>query len=222
MSTSDHPPELDVGVAGASARREHARRHANRQQRVRARHPLIGGALLALSDDPMHEKVWARGAGGEERVARVLADRLPPEAIVLHDRRIPGSSANIDHIAVARSGIWVIDTKRYTGKVGIKAPLFGEAKLTINGRDQSKLVEGLSKQVELVRTAADILAPGAPVHGALCIVDADLPLLGATTFRGFPLLHPRPLAKRISRTAVITPDRVHQIAVALSGRFPAA
>src|SRR5690349_12414256 len=43
---------IDVGTAGASARREFERRKARRDQRVRARHPKIGGLLLALSDEP--------------------------------------------------------------------------------------------------------------------------------------------------------------------------
>ena len=67
-----------------------------------------------MQDAPQHERSWARGAGGEELVARALAKHCPDVA-VLHDRRIPGSRANIDHIAVAATGVWVIDTKRYKG-----------------------------------------------------------------------------------------------------------
>ncbi len=52
---------------------------------------------------------------------------------MLHDRRIPGSRANIDHIAIATSGVWVIDAKRYKGKVQVSRPLFGQPKLTIAG-----------------------------------------------------------------------------------------
>jgi hypothetical protein len=37
--------------------------------------------------------------------------------VVLHDRRIPGRRSNIDHLVIARSGVWVVDTKRYRGKV---------------------------------------------------------------------------------------------------------
>jgi hypothetical protein len=33
----------------------------------------------------------------------------------LHDRRIPGTRANIDHIAVGPRGVFVIDAKKYTG-----------------------------------------------------------------------------------------------------------
>jgi hypothetical protein len=224
VTNENHRPEFEfeAGTAGASARREHERRRTNREQRVRERHPYIGGALLAFSDDPTHETAWATGARGEEHVAAVLKARLRPEAVVLHDRRVPRSRANIDHIAIAPSGVWVIDTKRYTGKVAVHAPLFGKAKLTIAGRDQTKLIDGLGKQVALVTEAMASIDPDAPVHGALCIVDADLPLLGTTTFRGFPLLHPKPLAKRINRGEASGVERVRLTAGALAERFPVA
>jgi hypothetical protein len=88
--------------------------------------------------------------GGEEQVARPLAKHLDSSLVVLHDRRIPGSHVNIDHIALARSGAWAIDAKRYKGKVAISRPLFREAKLTIAGRDKTKLVAGIAHQVAIV------------------------------------------------------------------------
>lgn len=70
-----------------------------------------------LSDDPQTTKVWAAGASGEERVAQVLHERLGDKAVLLHDRKVPGTRGNIDHLAIASSGVWVIDAKRYQGKV---------------------------------------------------------------------------------------------------------
>jgi hypothetical protein len=56
---------------------------------------------------------WLRGAAGEEATAALL-DRLPARRwIVLHDRRLPGSRANVDHIVIGRGGVWVIDSKAY-------------------------------------------------------------------------------------------------------------
>jgi Nuclease-related domain len=222
MSADGGGDDIDLGTAGASARREHERRRANREDRVRAKHPRIGGALLALSDDPTHETVWDRGAGGEEHVAKFLAKYLNDGVVVLHDRCIPRSRANIDHIAVAPSGVWVIDSKRYKGKVAVSKPLFGKAKLTIAGRDKSKLVEGLAKQVALVEAAMPEVAPGVQVRGALCFVDADLPMLGKLSFNGYPLLYPRPLAKRINGDGPLAGKRVRGVAAELARRFPAA
>jgi Nuclease-related domain len=221
-------PLLDLGTAGASARREHDRRHANRERRTREKHPHIGGFLLAVQDDPTHELVWARGAKGEEVVARELAKHCGPTVLILHDRRIPRSHANIDHIAVAPSGVWVIDSKRYAGKVSVTTPLFGQSKFVIKGHDQSKLADGLAKQVALVEAAtancgvAGDEARGVPVRGALCFVDADLPLLGKLSFRGFRLLYPKALAKIMNADGPMSAEQVRAVATALAVQFPSA
>ena len=47
------------------------------------------------------------GAEGEERVARDLEKRCGSDVVFLHDRRVPRSRANIDHLLVAPSGVWV-------------------------------------------------------------------------------------------------------------------
>lgn len=100
-----------TGTASASARRKRDRRKARRGDAVRSRHLRIGGLLLALKEPPAHERRWAYGAGGEEMVAAALDRNLRADAVVLHDRAIPGSRANIDHIAVTPSGVQVVDTK---------------------------------------------------------------------------------------------------------------
>ena len=47
------PPELDTGAAGASARQEHQRRRANREQGVRDKHPRTAALRLALIRVPL-------------------------------------------------------------------------------------------------------------------------------------------------------------------------
>jgi len=211
------------GTAGASARREHERRKANREKRVRDKHPRIGGLILALGEPPRHERAWAQGASGEEYVAERLAKYLNDGARVLHDRRIIGSRTNIDHIVIAPSGVWVVDSKRgYRGNVAVTNPLFGSAKLTIAGRDQTKLVAGVEKQVGLIERALGDLAPKTPVHGALCFVDADLPVLGNLRLHGISLLHPKRLSKRINAKPTLSPQRVREVANELAERFPSA
>lgn len=53
---------------------------------------------------------WRRGAEGETATAVVLA-RLSRRWVVLHDLAVPGSLANIDHLVIGPTGVWVIDTK---------------------------------------------------------------------------------------------------------------
>ncbi len=145
--------EIDRGEAGASAAREWKRRHERRVTQIRTRHKHLGGLLLALSSDPHSTTAWATGARGEQTIGHSL-DRLREEGIaVLHDRRIPGSRANIDHLVVSQAGVFVIDTKHYKGRVE-QRDLGGwfktDLRLYVGGRDRTKLIEGVKPQVEAV------------------------------------------------------------------------
>lgn len=66
-----------------------------------------------------------KGARGERRVNSVLGRKLPAnEYKVFHDLTLPSSygPTQIDHIVVSRYGIFVIETKNYTGWI------FGDAR----------------------------------------------------------------------------------------------
>jgi Nuclease-related domain len=63
-------------------------------------------------------RTWQRGAAGERRTARLL-DRLTCEGfVVFHDLAVPGNiRANVDHLAIGVTGVFVIDSKQWTGSV---------------------------------------------------------------------------------------------------------
>ena len=184
---------IGSGAAGASARREFDRRKAAREKRVRAAHPKLGGFILAVTEEPQSTRAWEVGAEGEEKLGRGLDARVGDSLRVLHDRRIPGTRANVDHIAVAGSGVFVIDAKRYTGRPHLKAEggLFSprRERLLVGSRDCTKLVDGVLKQMDVVR---GVIGEEVPLHGVLCFVEADWPLLGgAFTTRGVQALWPK-------------------------------
>ena len=74
---------------------------------------------------------WLRGAVGEEATARALGRLQPGAGWSLHDLRIPGSRANLDHLVIGPRGVWVVDTKttrdRVRGRWG--QVRFGERRL---------------------------------------------------------------------------------------------
>ncbi len=62
-------------------------------------------------------RTWQRGAHGERHTARLL-DRLTRDGfIVFHDLAVPGSPANVDHLVIGPTGVFVIDSKQWTGSV---------------------------------------------------------------------------------------------------------
>jgi len=193
--------------AGASAFREYERRkakdvEATEQRRERVRNRFGGGkfgsvvaAFTVDGDERSSTKVWQQGAVGEVAVGNTLDALSSAEFEVLHDRRIPRSRANIDHIVVNSSGVWVIDTKRYLGKRPERYRKSGGYGLKVGGRKRDALVDGVLRQVESVRGS---LSDKVPVRGLLCFVDADWPLIGGSfEVQGIRVVWPKRLAREL-------------------------
>jgi hypothetical protein len=225
--TPDLPLELGTvdGIAGGSAAREFDRRHDARQERVQANHPKIGKFLLAVFDDPQSTKAWSTGAVGEQLLGEMLAGIAGDSLRVLDDRRITRSTANIDHLVVCPSGVFVIDAKRYRDarpELRVEGGLIRprEELLIVGGRDRTKLVDGMQKQLALVRVAlAD--EPDVPVNGVLCFVDADWPLIGgAFTVQGVAVMWMKKLKAALTQPGELNPDRIADLQWQLHEAFP--
>ena len=207
------------GTAGGSARREYDRRRVKDEAKVREAWGRFGNLAVALTPERTSTRVWSTGAEGEARVGARL-DGIASDSIrVLHDRRIPGSKANIDHLVVTPSGVWVIDTKKYKGSPslhvegGLLRPRV--EKLTVNGRDKSKLVDGVLWQVDCVRK----VVPDVPVRAILCFVDSEWPLLaGPFQVNGVEVLWPKKLVSRLTSAVPGLVD-LDAVAARLGGKF---
>jgi hypothetical protein len=84
---------------------------------------LLGVAVAALVGwrlrfRPSEQaRSWQRGAHGERGTARLL-DRLTRDGyVIFHDLAVPGSDANVDHLVIGSTGLFVIDSKQWTGSV---------------------------------------------------------------------------------------------------------
>jgi hypothetical protein len=226
-------PTVGTGVPGASAMREYDRRTARDAAKIAARKAAVTAKFgdgflgriasrIAVDDRPPRTtSIWKQGAIGERLVAARLDSLSEVSVVALHDRRIPGTRANIDHIAITPWGVWVIDTKRYLAKRpklvvsgGILRPR--KEDLKVGAHLASKLVEGVAWQIERVRSSLDA---DVPVRGALCFVDADWPLIGGDfTVRGIRVCWPGRLAKVLLQTEPPTLD-VWAITRVLATRF---
>lgn len=224
-------PDVASSVAGGSARTQAQRRRAKQDARLQAERearPVLGRIRQGLFPETDAGVEWEKGAVGEERLAASLNPLVEDGTIsALHDRRIPRSTANIDHLVVAASGIWVVDAKRYKGRISkaMRGGFFSSrAVLTVNGRDRTKLVEGVDKQVGVVRAAlaASGIEP-VPVLGALCFVDGDWGL----RFRPFTIdrvlvTWPKALRDHLRAPGGLDADRRGQLIEALALALPPA
>jgi hypothetical protein len=215
--------ELDRGTAGRLAQAEFDRRHHKREERIDAKFGRLAGIVKFLSDDPRSTKAWASGASGEMRVAKELADKLGTSAVLLSDRRVPRTRGNIDHIAIAASGVWVIDSKHYAGRVEQidKGGWFRtDWRLYVDGRDKTKLVDALDWQIAAVEKV--LSGEEVPIHAALCFVGADWGLFSKPFQQaGFWVTWVTKLAEMILEPGPLDEDAVQAIAAKLAHGLPA-
>lgn len=113
-----------------------------------------------------HAEHYEKGADGEALTAQALST-LPPGWTVLHDVKWPGRRfANIDHIVVGPGGIFVVDSKNWSGRISVN-----DHQLRQNGRSREKAVVGC---VDAAMAVAELSASFAPhVFPVLCFVGGD-------------------------------------------------
>jgi hypothetical protein len=206
--------------AGQSARRQYEKRRDARQALLRKRFGRLAPIAGLIGGESSTERNWRRGAEGEVRTAERLARRLEGRGVVvLQDRRIPGSRANIDHLAIGPAGIMVIDSKNYEGKVVVRG-----GKLFVNGHNRTKLIHGAKHQCEVVRAAvADTPFAEIPIDAALAWVDVDgLPMLRTLRINGVLIDGTRKIVKRASRPGPLSIAEIDQLAALLNDELAPA
>lgn len=225
QSVVENSEPADSGIAGASARREYERRKADRETRVKSRFGRFGGVVLALTDDPQSTRASAAGARGEEKLAKSLEGIAGLR--MLHDRRVPRSPANIDHILISPAGVFVVDAKNYRGTIAIRNRGWffrPNHRLYVGRRDCSALATGLDWQVRAVTAAltAAGVDPLPPIKPVLCFIDGEWPLFSAPDeYAGVRLEGTGSIRKLVAAPTVLDPTSIERLARLLSAALPA-
>ncbi len=243
-----------VGVAGRSARREARRRRSNFVAPAafvglvvlagpsvivssvghRTGLPLIAAAatatglatLLAGRAMPAGAS-WKIGADGEQLLATMLARRLPPIAVVLHDRSIPGVRANIDHVVVGPAGVYVLDAKRLAARVVVRSTRGADrrrrGRLVVGGRNRADLLDGMAYQCRAVEHALAVAGFGNSirVRPMVVLVARRRPRRGSIVDGVW--VGPAPAAcSQVASRGPLTPARIEQVAEVLIAALPPA
>lgn len=213
-------PDLPDPSAGASAADHHRALLGNDGLNDHNDVPLVDllGPLAPLESVPAAK--WRRGAEGERRTAQLLAPLRHVGWTVLHDRRVPGSAANVDHLVVGPSGVWVVDSKSWRGRVKV----LGDGRLWYGRRC-------LDGDLRILRWAANVIGrtldghgPAAEplhVHPVLCIHGARLPR-AQLFFEEVTLTTPEALFDLLtSAPACLTADEIGRLSARAAKAVPA-
>ncbi len=218
---------IDPGVAGRSAREKHDRLEARRDAAISERWGTgrVARIVRAFSEEPQSTRAWAIGAAGEEKLAAEL-DGVPGLRM-LHDRRVPGTRGNIDHIVIGPAGVFVVDAKNYHGSIAIQDRggwFRTDLRLTIAGRDRSSMADHMDWQVNAVQAAleraglerAPVLTP------VLCFLNVEWPIFRPpNSFRGVRLESHRSIKRLVTSPMSLTEEEADRLIGALAKELPA-
>jgi hypothetical protein len=133
----------------------------------------VGGASTLRWASSGNSRNRRKGAAGEYLIDQRLHRDLVHSEVILNDRQVPGGSGNIDHVVVAPSGVWVIDTKHWKGRVEYKGAsgfFDPNERLFFNGEDCTHLADDIYAQV--IPIAELLNDRSIPIRPALVFIDA--------------------------------------------------
>jgi Nuclease-related domain len=174
---------------------------------------LVLGGLAAVAAGwglrfrPSPEAIaWRRGAAGERRTARLLGPLERHGWVVLHDVAVPGSRANIDHLAIGPGGIFVVDSKQYRGRL----QLDGSGRLWHGRYPLAPTLQAVSFEAD--QAARVLLNPGVVVVPIVAVHGAQVPW-GKVVMTGIPVVSARRLPRMLRElSAMVGPERVAWLA----------
>lgn len=212
-------PEEPDGGAGASASEHHQSLLVPSANDDRTDVPLgdLLGPLRPLETTPVAN--WRRGAEGERTTAGLLDPLRHLGWAVLHDRRLPGSGANIDHLLIG-PGVHVIDSKAYRGRI----KLLGDGRLWYGRTCLDEVLRVVRWAAAEVADAlsAELAVAGLDVHAALCVHGARLPR-SPLRFEGVTLATPDALLEALVGAGPTCPPlQIEQLAAVAAAALPAA
>lgn len=121
----------------------------------------------------------------------------------------------------------MIDAKRYSGKVERRnrgSLLARDWRLYVNGRDQTRLIEGMSQQVEAVRLAlVHSLFEKSRVVPVLCFVDAHWDLIASPfVFGDVRVVWPKMLGNLVCTEGEMSAEQIRELERLLAHKLPPA
>jgi hypothetical protein len=137
-------------------------------------------------------------------------------------RRMLRPGVTAAHLVVAPSGVWVIASRRYEGRPSPQGGALSRRTqiLQLGSRSATRLVNGVARQAEIVRSE---LGPDIPVAAMLCILDADWPIFGgAFTVDGVRVLWPKKACEVIETGHHLGKAQIDEVQQHLAEAFPFA
>lgn len=190
---------------------------------TKATNDVVGGSSTLKWSEQGDRRNRRKGAAGEYVMDRHLHRELQNGEIIFNDCQVPNGRGNIDHIVVASSGVWVIDTKYWAGRIEYKnvgGLTRGSDRLLIDGEDRTDLVNDIYAQV--IPIATIIGERSVPIHPAIVFIDGNwnpgvIRVLANRPYQhlGVWITWPKALSSKIGKQGPLSVETVEGIGIQL-------
>ncbi|WP_157254941.1 nuclease-related domain-containing protein [Nonomuraea typhae] len=183
----------------------------------------LAASAYALARWRNHDAVrtWRRGALGERRTARRLQLLETLGYTVLHDRALPASRANLDHLVIGPTGVHLIDSKQWK-----RPKIFtvrGGRVRTVRGAPRALTPKDVAPALYEASKATKDLRPflGRTVTITPVLVVHGRRFPRSTVVNGVPVLSPGRLSTwLLNQPQALTPELAARVATAARRAFP--
>jgi Nuclease-related domain len=182
----------------------------------------VGGTSALRWSDHGNRLNRRKGAAAEYLIDTCLLRDLRAGEVILSDRRVPGGKGNIDHVVIARSGVWIIDSKHLKGRIeyrGIGGFFDANERLLIGGKDCTYLTDDMYSQVIPI---ANLLGDRSiPIRPALVFVNGDwesamrILMKKPYVHNGVTIAWPKTLISSIGKDGPLSDEDVQRIGTQL-------
>ena len=169
----------------------------------------MGLGILVVIGQALEAPIsWGQGAAGERKTVSYLHPLIGRGFVILNNRHPAGSRADIDHLVIGPTGVFVIETKNWNGRASSHFD-----RLTVGRRDRTAAITQVKREAAAVQFA---LAGGpncAPtVTPALCLIGGRT-LLSQKRLDGVQLSDGKDLVRfLVDRPVVLNHDQVQELA----------
>jgi hypothetical protein len=118
-------------------------------------------------------RIYSAGWKGEKQVANFLSSKLNDDYFLINDLYLHDGGGDIDHIILAPSGIFVLETKNWSGDITCNGDVWQRAgKRNFKGSPSLQVKRNATKIKSLVDSSQDLGLLNVPVEGIVVFTNS--------------------------------------------------
>ncbi|MCW4005910.1 MAG: NERD domain-containing protein [Candidatus Bathyarchaeota archaeon] len=118
-------------------------------------------------------RVYRGGLEGEKQVTKRLNSTLSDDYYLLNGVSLKGSRSDIDHIVVGPNGVFVIETKNWSGSISCKGDNWQRQNSHINASPSKQTKANADKIKDILNASTSIRRHGVWVEGILVFTNTN-------------------------------------------------